>query len=200
MEKINWNRIRAHILKEALDEAKLYITNNKRNALYNTLKDYFNGPIVECEKSGLYYLNYDMPLFHEIYTFISGEEIFSYNAKPYLRKKELNAIKNAIDTIMVMIFHCKDTMPKFISTLQFSIASELSESYNIATPEFIKWYEELFTNLLQRIDSEIHSKDINVINKNSDLISLQLDEIDHELFARICLYIRSVLADNLNYF
>jgi len=91
-------------------------------------------------------------------------------------------------------------MPKFISTLQFSIASELSESYNIATPEFIKWYEELFTNLLQRIDSEIHSKDINVINKNSDLISLQLDEIDHELFARICLYIRSVLADNLNYF
>jgi hypothetical protein len=200
MEKTNWNYVRAHILIEALEESRAYITENKRIALYNILKEHFKGKIVECIKTELYYLNYDMPLFHEICTYISEEEDFIYIAKPKLRKKELNAIKTGIDTIMVMIFHCKDTMPKIISTLKFCIASELSESYDIASPEFIEWYEEIFLNLPRRIDSEIHSKDVDVINRNSNQISSQIDEVDHELFTKICLYIRSLFADNLNYF
>ena len=200
MEKTNWSQIRSHILAESLEEMRLYVTEDKRIELYNILKDHFKGQIEECKTTEFYYLNYDMPLFHGICTFISEEEAFNYNAKSTLRKKELNAIKTAIDTIMAMILHCKDTMPKFISTLQFSIASELSESYNIASPEFIKWYEDLFTNLLKRIDSEIHSKDVDIMNQNANEIIFQIDEVDHELFTKICLFIRSLLTDNLNYF
>ena len=117
-----------------------------------------------------------------------------------MRLKELNSIKVALDTMLIMIIRHQDRMPKYINTLKFSLACELSESYNIASREFINWYEKLFNNLLNRIDSEIHTREVKIIDYNSNLVLSQIDQIDYELFSKICLYIRSLLCDNFNFF
>ncbi len=140
-----------------------------------------------------------MPLFNEICNFLSNDPHpeFNYNAKPIPTEKELTAISAALDTIMITMFHCKCSTTN-ISTLKFNMAIELSQTHDIATPEFIKWYENLFTNLTERTKGEVSKRtfiDFDIIEK----IKLQADKIDYELFTKTILFIRSQLADNLNY-
>lgn len=203
MDRQIWNNIRSYILGEALYEMNVHLTENKRTALYDILKYHFkinNSELATLEKQKSYYLNYDIPLFNEICNFISKEDNakFNYNIKPRLRKKELNAISAALDTIITTIFHCKSLIPKFIVNLKFNISMELSNNYNIANVEFIEWYEDLFNDLDKRIKEEVSPKkyiDFDII-KN---IKSEADNVDYELFTKLIFYIRSQLTDNLNY-
>lgn len=201
MEKGNWNSIRSRIVEEALDEMRKYVTPKRRDDLYKLLSKYFdinNNNESNIFQEKCYYLNYDKLLFAEICNFFSDENYeFNYDIKPILRKKELNAISTALDTMIIIIFHCKCSISN-LSTLKFDLAMELSNDYNIATLEFIKWYDDLFVNLKERVKEEISKKNY----MDSDIIKnikIQSNEVDHELFTKIILYIRSLLADNLNY-
>lgn len=201
MEKVNWNNIRSHIVAEALEEMRMFVTLKNRNALYNVLKNHFKVDDEELNviSKEFYYSNYDMPLFQEICKFLGekSDPKFTYDIKPTLRKKELAAISTALDTMVITILRCKCSMSN-LSTLKFNMAVELSETYDIATPEFVKWYEDLFNDLTERIKEEVNLRHY-IDFKISEDIKSQADKVDHELFTKMILYIRSVLSDNLNH-
>lgn len=201
MQTSHWNIIRSHIVTEALYEMRKFLTETKRNNLYNVLKDHFKVEpelLTEIKTDTFYYLDYDRSLFNAICTYLHDNSKFNYDIKPTLTEYQLNAIKNALDTLISVIIRCKGTMPKFIERMRSDVAIKLSNDYNIATEDFVKWYENIFADLANRLKEEVNLRDY-VDNNIIQNISSQIYELDHELFSKLILFIRAQLSDNLNY-
>ena len=197
MQKANWNKIRSYILSDMVAEMSMYLTEQKHHDLYVELGKHFNGEIKELSSSQEV-CYYDKPLCTEICNFISEEYNFNYISKPTLRKNELDSICAALDTMMVTIYHCKHAIPNFVTMLKYNIATELSNNYDIATLEFVDWYENIFTNLAERIKEETNQRNY-IDNDIIENIKVQIHNINYKLFTKMVLFIRSQLADNLNY-
>jgi hypothetical protein len=197
MDKGNWNNVRNRILDEVYEEMRKYVTSERRIAVNNIINKYFKKN-TDSEKlpEQPYYLIYDKPLFDELCSLIADKDHeFNYTIKPTLRKDELTTIIEAMDTIMVIIFHCNSTLSG-IDILRYELACFLSENYDIATPQFIVWYDELFTKFNERNRTELSGKHV----KTSFVESIVKREeiVNHKLFTKIVLFIRSLLADTIN--
>lgn len=150
-----WTTVHSSILAEAFQEMRSFLTEGKRQALCENLRKYFNlniNKLILPQSNKYYYLHFDKSLFDELCRFIRDEAPeFNYKSKLTLSEFEHNAIKMGLETIIVLILHCKESIPNFMTSLKLNLAVELSKDYDLATEEFIKWYEDLFVNLEERL-------------------------------------------------
>lgn len=198
MNKKNWNNIHNRILEEVYEEMRNHVTSEKYITINNVIDEHFNKIIdtQDLPKQSYYHI-YDQPLFSELCSLISDKNHeFEYNIKPDLRNDELFAISEALDTIFVTISHCNSTM-KGIDILRYELACLLSQNYNTATPKFIVWYDDLFSKFKDRNRTELNGK--HVRNNFSESIVKRGEIVNHKLFTKIILFIRSLLADTINY-